>query len=131
MIFGHFNGDRLQLVFYGVAAEISPAYAEPSNNFCLVPGADLPEFNSSFEHRGKVLYQLSEIHAAISGEVEYDLLIVEKVVNADELHIEFMLFYLLKSYFKGIFLFPLIITLFFQIFLCTSPQYFAYLRILR
>ena len=63
-----------------------PQIPRPADDARLVPHPDLAELDAHLEDRDEVLDQLAEVDAVLSREEEEDLLLVQEVVGAHELH---------------------------------------------
>ncbi len=62
---------------------------------------DLAELDAHLEHRHEVLDQLPEIDAALRREEEQDLLLVQQVVGAHQLHVQAVMLDLLPAHLEG------------------------------
>ena len=101
---GHFDGHRLELVQKLGAAEGLAADAEPPQHPGLVPHADLPQLDAGPEHPRQVLHQRPEIHPAVGGEEEQDLVAVKAVLHLDQLHVQPMALHKLLAGAQGLLL---------------------------
>ena len=88
LVLGHVDGDRVKVVEVGRAAQLSAAAAEAADHLRLVAHADLAQLDTGAEHAGKILDQLAEVYAAVRGEVEQQLVHVERAFRGHKVHFE-------------------------------------------
>ena len=88
LLLGHLDGHGLEVAQERAAADGPAAGAESAQHLRLVAHADLAQLDAHFEHRGQILHQLAEVHAAVGCEIEDDLGVVEGVLHADQLHLQ-------------------------------------------
>ena len=72
-----------------LTAELTSADTESAEYLRLVSYAYLTQFYTSSEYSGKVLYQFTEVHAVLRGEVKEYLVFVECTLNVNEVHFQF------------------------------------------
>ena len=99
----HLDGHRLKIAHKFLAAEGSAAYAKTSEHLCLIPHADLTQFDPRAEYARQILHQLAEIHTSFSREVEHDLAVVEGAFHLQQIHIQSARLDFLIAYVKGFF----------------------------
>ena len=65
LLLRHFDRHRDKIRQIGVAAKRPSADSVASENFRLIPHANLTQLNSCTENTCKILYQIAEIHSAV------------------------------------------------------------------
>src|SRR5699024_3287947 len=100
------DGNRSELRQIGMAAEGTAADTDASQDFGLIPDADLAQFNPGLEDRGQILYQFPEVHPPVRGNIEQDFVVVKGVFRVDELHVQIVGGDLLLTDLKSLLLFP-------------------------
>ena len=88
LLLRHLDGHRLEVAQERAAADGPPAGAQTAQHLRLVAHADLAQLDAHLEHAGQILHQLAEVHAAVGGEIEDDLGVVEGVLHAHQLHLQ-------------------------------------------
>ena len=74
-----------------MTAQRPSADADSSHNLCLIPHANLTQFNPGLKHAGQVLYKLPEINPAVCSKVKQHLIIIKGVLCINQLHFQLML----------------------------------------
>ncbi|MBA7482526.1 hypothetical protein ES707_18017 [subsurface metagenome] len=64
----------------------------------------MSQFNSCAVLRGKILHQRTEIDSFLRCEIKTNLVAVKLVLDIHKLHFEFMILYLLLTYFERLYL---------------------------
>ena len=88
LVLGHVDGDRMEVVEVGRAAQLTAAAAEAADHLRLVAHADLAQLDTGAEHAGEILDQLAEVYAAVRSEVEQQLVHVERAFRGHEVHFQ-------------------------------------------
>ena len=104
----HFYGNRDKLGQMGVAAKTPAADADSSQDFCLIPHADLPQLNPCFEHTRQILYQLPEVNPSVCCKIKQHFVIIKSIFRINELHIQSVLADLFLADTESFFFLPLI-----------------------
>ena len=85
---GHLDGHGDELFQELAAAQGPAADAQAPQHLRFVPDADLPQLDPGPEHAGQVLHQLTEVHPALGGEKEDDLVALKVALHAHQLHLQ-------------------------------------------
>ena len=88
LLLGHLDRHGAQAVGDRVAAEGPAAHAHPAHHPGLVAHPDLAQLDAHLEGRDQVAHQVAEVDALLGREEEQDLLLVQEVVRAHQLHVE-------------------------------------------
>ena len=91
LLLGHFDGDGLKIAQKSGAAQRATAQPQPAHHLCFVAHADLAQLDARAENGSQILDQHAEIHALVGCKIEQNLGIVERVLAADQLHLQLML----------------------------------------
>ena len=78
----------MEVVEVGRAAQLTAAAAEAADHLRLVAHADLAQLDTGAEHAGEIFDQLAEVYAAVRGEVEQQLVHVERAFRGHEVHFQ-------------------------------------------
>ena len=78
----------MEIVKISRAAQLTAAAAEAADHLRLVAHANLAQLDTGAEHAGKILDQLAEVYAAVRGEVEQQLVHVERAFRGHKVHFE-------------------------------------------
>ena len=84
----HLDGNRLEISQIALAAEFPAANAQPPQELCLVPDANLPQLDAGAEHACQILHQFPEIHPVFRRKVKQQLAVVEGAFHLHQLHIQ-------------------------------------------
>ena len=93
----HLDRYRLEVPKKCSAAQLSPADPNASQHPCLIPHADLAQFDPHMKDTGKVLDQASEIHPSVRRKIKQHLGPVKRVLGIHHLHVELMLAHLFPA----------------------------------
>ena len=99
---GHLDGHGLELVQEGGAAEGLAADAQAAQHLGLVPHADLAQLDAGVDGAGQVLHQGPEVHPALGGEEEEDLVPLKAPLRVHQLHLQAVLQDLLLADLQGL-----------------------------
>ena len=85
---GHLGADGVEIGQKLAAAERAAADADAAEHLGLVAHADLPELDAAAEHSCEILDQLTEVNAAVAGEVEGYLVAFKAALYVYQLHVQ-------------------------------------------
>lgn len=85
----HFNGNWLKFAQKALAAKFPSANTNTAEDFCLVPHADLTQFNACPENCSQILDQIPEIHTIFSGKIEQQFAVIKRTFYFNQFHFEF------------------------------------------
>ncbi len=109
MFLCHFDGHGNKIRKIAVAAERPSTDADPPHDLCLVPDADLSQFDPGLEYAGQILHKLPEINSSVGRKIEQHLIVVKSILRIDKLHFQLVLLNLFLTYPKGFLLLGLIV----------------------
>jgi hypothetical protein len=92
LLFGHFDGNRLEILDERGAAEFAAAAPQAAQHFRFVAHPYLAHFNPGTEFLHKVLDQFPEVDPVFSGEIKNYFAAVEKPLHFDKVHRQLELF---------------------------------------
>ncbi len=109
-VFGHFNGNRLEIVQEGGAAEGPAADAQTAYHLRLVPDADLPELNPGAENPPPDFFTSSRKSTRPSAvKKKENFAAVKGILRRDQLHVQLVLLNFLLADVKGPLLLHLVV----------------------
>ena len=101
----HFDGYRGEIGEIGMTAQRTAADSYSSQQLCLIPDANLPEFDSGLEYCRQFPNQLPEIHPSIRGKVKKKLFVIKRIFRLNQFHVQMQFPYFLLADSVGFLLF--------------------------
>ena len=87
-----------------MTAQTSAAASDSAHHLGFISDTDLAQLDSHLENSCQILYQLSEVHSAVSCEIENYLAVVKGVLHIYKLHHKAVLIHLFLAELHGSFL---------------------------
>ena len=88
LILRHGDGNAVKGLQKSRTAKRKAAGADAADKASLIPRPDLPQFDSETEHAVEDLDQFAEIHPALGGEGDEDLVVVDVKMGGVDLHLQ-------------------------------------------
>jgi hypothetical protein len=93
LLFGHTNGDRLELLAKTTATQLLPAVAEAPHQRGFLTDPYLPHIDALVKLAREATYELTEVHPLVCTKIAHYLAAVEEVLDANRLHIKLLFMY--------------------------------------